>query len=419
MRRVWLRLSFVITMVGVAAAAGYQILLTEQQISRERVAQRAFRADAWILALALGELHAAQQSYVAVGQDRDAWMDEVTRRLDAATADLAALTSISVSPRTIGALDEAAAALEALKQLDRRVRDQLASELPLLASDLIFDDSLELAREAARHVGRARTAERSVHEAAVLAHREFQGQALAAATGTGVLVALLLVPVGRAHAEAARQDEDVTPAATDEGEEPAALPAGRLLDLRSVPPPEEEAPPEQPVAAPPVAPPPPPSVPAPDLRLAADLCTELGRSSSASELPPLLARMAQVLNASGIIVWVLDGTGEFLRPALVHGYPAAAMARVGVLRCDGDNATAAAFRDARMHVVPAGDDSEHGALAAPLTAPEGCGGVISLELNDGWETSEPVQSTTAIIAAQLATLVAADTMNRTTGVAGA
>lgn len=416
MRRVWLRVISVITMVGVAAAAGYQILLTEQQIAGEREAQRAFRADAWILALALGELHAAQQSYVAVGQDRDAWMDEVTRRFDAATADLAALTNISVSPRTISALDEATSALEALKQVDRRVRDRLASELPLLASDLIFDDSLDLAREAARHVGRARTSERAVHEAAVLAHREFQGQALAAATGTGVLVALLLLPVGRVRAEAARQDEDVTPAATDEGEEPAAPPAGTVLDLHSVPSRAEEAPPEEPVVAPP---PPPPSVPAPDLRLAADLCTDLGRASSASELPPLLARMAQVLNASGIIVWVLDGTGEFLRPALVHGYPAAAMARVGVLPYDGDNATAAAFRDARMHVVPAGEDSEHGALAAPLTAPEGCGGVISLELNDGWETSELVQSTTAIIAAQLATLVAADTMSRTTGVAGA
>ena len=416
MRRVWLRVSFVITMVGVAAAAGYQVLLTEQQIASERAAQRAFRADAWILAVALGELHAAQQSYVAVGQDRDVWLDEVTRRFDALTADLAALTSISVSPRTIGALDEAASALEALKQVDRRVRDQLASALPLLASDLIFDDSLELAREAARHVGRARTSERAVHEAAVLAHREFQGQALAAATGTGVLVALLLLPVGRGPAEATRQDEDVTPAETDGGEEATAPPAGGLLlDLRSAPPPAEEAPAEQPA----VAPPPTPGVPAPDLRLAADLCTELGRSSSAKELPPLLARMAQVLNASGIIVWVLDGTGEFLRPALVHGYPAAAMARVGVLPCDGDNITAAAFRDVRMHVLPSGEDSEHGALAAPLTAPEGCGGVISLELNDGWETSESVQSTTAIIAAQLATLVAADTMSRATGVAGA
>lgn len=417
MRRVWLRVSFVITMVGVAAAAGYQILLAEQQIAGERAAQRAFSADAWVLALALGELHAAQQSYVAVGQDRDAWMDEVARRFDVVAADLSALTNIAASPRTIGALDEAASVVEALKGVDRRVRDQLASELTLLASDLIFDDSLELTRAAARHVGRARTSERAVHEAAVLAHREFQGQALAAATGTGVLVALLLLPVPRRRAAAAGQGEDATPAEADEGQEAADLPAGRLLlDLHSVPPPAEEPSPEQPVDAPPPAP---TSGPAPDLRLAADLCTELGRSSRASELRPLLARMAQVLNASGIIVWVLDGTGEFLRPALVHGYPAAALARLGVLPCEGDNAAATAFRDVRMHVVPAGDGSERGALAAPLTAPEGCGGVITLELNDGWETSETVQSTAAIIAAQLATLVAADPSSRATGIAGA
>lgn len=416
MRRVWLRVSFVITMVGVAAAAGYQILLAEQQIAGERAAQRAFSADAWVLALALGELHAAQQSYVAVGQDRDAWMDEVARRFDVVAADLSALTNIAASPRTIGALDEAASVVAALKGVDRRVRDQLASELPLLASDLIFDDSLELTRAAARHVRRARTSERAVHEAAVLAHREFQGQALAAATGTGVLVALLLLPVPRRRGAAAGQGEDAIPAEADEGQEAADLPAGRLLDLHSVPPAAEASSPEQPVVAPPTAP---TSAPAPDLRLAADLCTELGRSSRASELRPLLARMAQVLNASGIIVWVLDGTGEFLRPALVHGYPAAALARLGVLPCEGDNAAATAFRDVRMHVVPAGNGSERGALAAPLTAPEGCGGVITLELNDGWETSETVQSTAAIIAAQLATLVAADPISRTTGIAGA
>lgn len=416
MRRVWLRVSFVITMVGVAAAAGYQIFLTEQQIAGERAAQRAFSADAWVLALALGELHAAQQSYVAVGQDRDAWMDDVARRFDGLAADLSALTNIAASPRTIGALDEAASVVEALKGVDRRVRDQLASELPLLASDLIFDDSLELTREAERHVGRARRSERAVHEAAVLAHREFQGQALAAATGTGVLVALLLLPVPRRRGAAAGQGEDATPAEADEAKEAADLPAGRLLDLHSVPPPAEESSPEQPVVAPSAAP---TSAPAPDLRLAADLCTELGRSSRASELRPLLARMAQVLNASGIIVWVLDGTGEFLRPALVHGYPAAALARLGVLPCEGDNAAATAFRDVRMHVVPAGNGSERGALAAPLTAPEGCGGVITLELNDGWETSETVQSTAAIIAAQLATLVAADPISRATGSAGA
>ena len=192
------------------------------------------------------------------------------------------LSSLSTSPRTIGALDDAASAVQALKRVDLRVRDHLAAERSLMASDLIFDDSLVLAREAARHVGLARTAERAARDATVLAHRQFQGQALAAAAGTGVFVALLLLPVGRPRAAAGRRDEGGTPA-----EEPAALPAGRLLlGLRA----RSSVRGEGLYRAARRGTRPRHGAPGPDLRLAADLCTELGRSSSASELPALLAR---------------------------------------------------------------------------------------------------------------------------------
>ena len=106
-------------------------------------------------------------------------------------------------------------------------------------------------------------------------------------------------------------------------------------------------------------------------------------------------------------MWVRDGTGNALRPAIAHGYPAAALARLGTIPCDSDNATAASYRDARMQVI-AGDADAPGALVAPLASPEDRSGVMTLEVNDGWETSAAVQSTAAIIAAQLATLVAAD-----------
>jgi len=151
----------------------------------------------------------------------------------------------------------------------------------------------------------------------------------------------------------------------------------------------------------------PSTTPAPDLRLAADLCTDLGRSANATELPPLLAQAAQLLNASCIIVWVRDGTGNALRPAISHGYPAAALARLGTIACDGDNVTAAAYRDSRMHVIP-GDAETPGAIVVPLVSPEDRPGVMTLEVNDGWEASDTVQSTATIIAAQLATLVGAD-----------
>ena len=151
----------------------------------------------------------------------------------------------------------------------------------------------------------------------------------------------------------------------------------------------------------------PSTTPAPDLRLAADLCTDLGRSANAADLPPLLARAAELLNASCVIVWVRDGTGNALRPAVSHGYPAAALARLGTIPCDGDNVTAAAYREARMQVIP-GNAETPGAIVAPLASAEDRPGVMTLEVNDGWEASDFVQATATIFAAQLATFVAAD-----------
>ncbi len=54
------------------------------------------------------------------------------------------------------------------------------------------------------------------------------------------------------------------------------------------------------------------------------------------------------------------------------------------------------------------DDTTSGALAAPLLAANRCVGVLSTELREGWESSEAVQATAAILAAQLATLLSAD-----------
>ena len=60
-----------------------------------------------------------------------------------------------------------------------------------------------------------------------------------------------------------------------------------------------------------------------------------------------------------------------------------------------------------MQVV-VGDDTKSGALAVPLLTANSCVGVLSAELREGWESSEAVQATAAIMAAQLATLLSAD-----------
>ena len=403
MRRVWLRAGLVIVMLGVAVASGYQVFLTEQHIEDEREAERAFTALGWKLAVSLSDLRAAQQAYVAAGQDRGYWVAKTAEQIGAITTSLSSLARLSTAPGTSSALAEATSAVDDLQRMDARARDHSSAGQDLMASDLIFTDGLELSRSAASHVELARAAERAARDASAEADQRTQGIALAAAMGTGVLVALLLLPVARPQERAGVSSE--TPADIESADTDAAapqLPDGRVLldlDLESDRLSLADEPDTSLARAEPGA--------ALDLRAAAELCTDLGRLSGTADLPDLLGRAAAVLNASGLIVWVRDGSGDGLRPAIGHGYAAQSLAALGTIACDGDNATAAAFRDVRMHVVAA-DLSGTGAVVAPLITSTSCVGVLSVELREGWETSDAVQSAAAILAAQLATLVVAD-----------
>jgi GAF domain-containing protein len=141
-----------------------------------------------------------------------------------------------------------------------------------------------------------------------------------------------------------------------------------------------------------------------DLKLAADLCVELARVNDTQQIPSLLDRAAQVLDASGIVVWIADPDGRELVPTVAHGYPAAAIARVGAIPTDADNATAAAFRETRVRTVNS-DALTGGAIVAPLVTPGGCVGVMAAEVRHERERSEEVRAIAAIVAAQLATLI--------------
>jgi hypothetical protein len=123
-----------------------------------------------------------------------------------------------------------------------------------------------------------------------------------------------------------------------------------------------------------------------------------------TQLPGLLERAARVIDASGIIVWVADPDGRALRPAMSFGYSDQAMARMGAIPREAQNAAAAAYRSAEMRSV-SGDGFASGALVAPLVTPEGCIGVLSAEMKGGSEKDERSQALASIFAAQLATLV--------------
>jgi hypothetical protein len=143
------------------------------------------------------------------------------------------------------------------------------------------------------------------------------------------------------------------------------------------------------------------------LKAAADLCTEIGRAKDRDDLVRLLGRAADIIDASGLIVWIGGTDGADLRPALAHGYPPQALSRMPSVPRSDDNAAAAAYRTGRLQIVLARPGVSSGALVAPLLSPDGCIGALTAEIRSGGETSDSAQALAALVAAQLATVLSA------------
>ena len=299
-----------------------------------------------------------------------------------------------------------------LQRVDKLARDHTLSSQVLMASDLIFTDSLELARLAASSLEVARVSEQDLHDQLRHQRRNSQMRTIGTTMATGALVALLLLPIGRVTPTVAASTG--VDGHTDVAAVKVLLPPGEGIESDSPQIPERvldsglsgessavAATPDLPLeeksdtSSPAVS---------PDLQRAAELCTDLARLTSTADLPRVLERAADVLHASKLIIWVCDDSGKSLRPAIAHGYPAETLSRLGSVACDADNAAAAAYRTEALQVVP-GRGASPGALVAPLLSPSRCIGVMSAELQRGWVTSEVVQATASILAAQLATVV--------------
>ena len=413
MARRWVRIAIALTTLVAVGFAGKELRRSELALDDQQSVERVFTDLSWALTLALGDLRAAQQAYVAAGQDQGYWTARVDSHLDTVRNGLENLRRLALNTASIKALGVAEETIAELELLDQRAREHTDLQQSLLASDLIFSDGLELTTKVASHVELARSTERNSRSNTMRSVRTDQVVALGAAAGVGLLALLMLTPVisergqlmfgHREGREASVSPKEDTPPHGDRlvlsNVDLDLLDHGSEIEQPAVPKPDsghasghaETAPPE----------------PLPDLRVAAALCTDLSTLADTSALPSLLARAAELMNASGLIVWVRDSSGHALRPALGHGYPPNSLARLGSISEDGKNATATAYRTAQMQIVD-GHGSANGALAVPLRSVGCCIGVLSAELCDGWESSEAVQANAAIIAAQLATLMPAD-----------
>jgi hypothetical protein len=365
------------TLIAIGVAASI-LIRSEQQIAERASSLRAFDRHAREASDALAEARVAQHGYVAAGQGEAFWMSKVTASTEAVNAALAAL---SQAPTQGGrtAIAEATESAAEFVDIDKRVRDYLRSEQPLMAADVIFTEGSDAAATAGRQVETARLAEHQAFDRDAADLRRQEAITIAAATAVLVLVVLLLIPVRRAPAvedslDATRPNYSIAPFSMAPA---AAAPAETASPTTGA-----------------------------LFRSAADLATDFGRVRDLEELARILGRAADLLDASGLMVWIGTTSGGDLHPVLAHGYSSQMLARMPPVARSADNAAASAYRSGTLQIVLSRPGVSGGAVVAPILSADGCIGALSAEIRGGGETSELVQALATIFASHLAGVLA-------------
>jgi hypothetical protein len=395
------------------AAAPFFVISSEQQLTVRRGALSAFDVVARETSASLASLKAAQQGYVAPGQGIGQWMSRVDASLKTLTERLEELRRAAAATESRKTLEEATGTLGDLRAIDKRARQYLNSDQTLMASDVIFSEGGETAVIASRQVEAARQSEYTAFGTDESDVRRRQVLAASAAGGVAALIiaALILLPSTTSAPIAIPEPTLATRGQLDAYARASGLREGG--EVAAAAPPQKaasavaEAPSEPPTkrAAEPMAPDLPREI-VPILAATAELCAELNRVHEFDEFTHLLGRAAEVLDASGIVIWVAAPGASLLRPVLAHGYSPHALARMPRVPRTGDNAAAAAFRTGKLQIVLSRPGMSAGALAAPMLTPNGCIGALTAEIKNGGETSDGVQALASIFASQLAGVLA-------------
>lgn len=395
MRSRAVRITLMLLAFGAIAAAAYLTWSADNRLSTERRSQTSFE-DVYTTALRQTyELRWAQQAYVAEGQNETFWIDKATASSESLREALDQLMSASQSTAIHAAIEVSAQSLEAFERVDRRARAYATTGQKLLASDIIFSDGVEAADKIVASLKDVRELSRSDAEAGVRDARLEWMTALGASAGVVTIALLLLTGVPAAETTTAPPRTESTRSAPDlrfrpEVPKSTSPPAGTsAATLQSA---ARRAPERA------------PGLRDADLLGLASICSDLARLNDTGSLPSILERASSALDASGLVLWVVDPDGKELMPVAAHGYSVSVLSRLGSLSIHGENATAAAFRTGLVQTVN-GDKDTEGAIAAPLVGSTGCRGVMSAEVRHEGERQPARLAAATIVAAQLATLI--------------
>lgn len=408
MRSRAVRVTLMLLAIGAMSAAAYLCWTIQNELAAGGRSVAAFEQTRTAALRDTYELRAAQQAYVATGQNETFWFGKSTEASESLRATLTSLRSSTPSQAATLSLDEALAAVEDFEQIDARARRYTSAGQKLLAADVIFSDGLDASARILAALEQAGAAAAEWNGSLAAAAARDQAKTAAGAALIALLALLLLVPrtTGPAVVAAETPIVPVRVPDTNQGRERGLL----LDDEAGLKRPAKTAVVETPVSGEVAA------HPAVALQDLAGVCTELARLSDTSLLPGILERTAAALDASGLVLWAADSDGAELVPIAAHGYPANVLSRMGSMKVDAENVTAAAFRTGLVQTVSA-DAVSNGAMAVPLLAPGGCRGVMSAEVRHDAEKQPARLAAASIIAAQLATLIgppAARAEDRTT-----
>ena len=420
MQRRGVRLGLVIAFVIAVAGAGGLLYSEHQRSTKAMAAARELEVVRDHLHAVLDEARLGLVAALAPGQSDDYWVPRVTAALDSAKSDVARMKSITRSS-SASDLDAAVEALERVSSQRAEVARFLAADMRTQAARLVLGDGLQALADAGGRVESVRWDEKSRDEAEAAAAQALLWLLLGGLAALSLIVVGLLLPLR--NAEVANAPAEATPAVpaapTEDASRAAASPEPMYV---AGPPPARDAfqvqdvgptvaPPEQASLASPspasengTTPPQVDRRKAPELRAAADLCTDFARLVDAQEMPALLERAARLLDATGFIVWIADADGQHLRASLAHGFSAQTLQRLPAIPRHADNATAAAFRHAEMQVVRTNGMSP-GAIVVPILGAGGCVGAMAAEVRHGREASESARALARIVAAQLGSLI--------------
>ena len=374
MRSRAVRLTLSAMAVGALAAAAFFAFNTEQQIEGRRAALRRFEERVRAVDRALSDVRVGLQAYVAAGQSAEAWIPKVASISGEAARGVDDLRTAATTEDARTSLMEAAATIVEFGRVDRRVVDYLKDGQDVMAADVVYSEAGQTVSLAANQVDAARALEQQGADVAERESRRRQFYAIGTAAAVG---AVMLLVLGAAPGSELRVTVK---------KEKAEAPVDDELSFKV----RAEAPRHS----------------APIMREASEICTELGRAHDHADLVKVLGRAAELMDASGLVVWMADTIGGDLRPAAGHGYPPQAIAKMPAVPRNAKNAAAAAYRTSALQIVLARPGTSSGALVAPLLTPDGCIGAFSAEIKGRGETSDSTQALVVLFAAQLASVLA-------------